>query len=460
MSTPNGKKFIVRDAPLHPAQGEIWKTLNVPDPPKTTVIAAGARFGKDRFCLTAMLSLAYRLLAEEEAARKKAKLVPLVLCWYIAPTFRLLRQSWDELKSFARTRKHIKLNKSEMRAFIYGGKIQIEFQSADDPDSLLARGVDIAVITEAARIDAHTYEHNISSRLISTGRGRRGKGGLSILNSTPKGKNWFYDLYVTAAAGAPGMQAFHFTSFDNPLSNHEEIMRQKRIISDFAFRQEYLAEFISPEGLVFPDVEKALKYYDFPVLYDEESSEDYLADYHIGIDWGRTNDRSAICVFKHELIDGKKRSTLVYFDVLENMQLTQQAEIIAGICERFPTAEVISEKNNFGFAGNELLEPLIVNSITEYNTGKESKPLLIDRTVAAFERHEIILPAADETAATPNDDIKILFDELRIYEATKKKDTVIYSAPAGKHDDAVIALCLAVSGKLTHGASTLHGVRG
>ena len=257
------------------------------------------------------------------------------------------------------------------------------------------------------------------------------------------------------------MQAFHFTSFNNPLANHEEILRQKQIISDAAFRQEYLAEFITPEGAVFPDVEKALKYYEFPLLFDP-SGDDYLADYHIGIDWGRENDRTAICVIKHERLEnGKKRSTLVYFDVFGNMQLTEQVFIIAGICERFPTAEVISEKNNFGFAANELLEPLITNSITEYNTSKESKPLLIERTKAAFERGEIVLPASDDTATSPNRDIQILFDELRIFECKEKaKDHYVYSAPAGKHDDAVIALCLAVSGKLTHGVSTLHGVRG
>jgi hypothetical protein len=257
------------------------------------------------------------------------------------------------------------------------------------------------------------------------------------------------------------MQAFHFTSFDNPLANHEEIMRQKQVISDAAFRQEYLAEFITPEGAVFPDVEKSLKYYEFPLLFDP-SGEDYLADYHIGIDWGRENDRTAICVFKHERLEsGKKRSTLVYFEVLGNMQLTLQAKMIAGICERYPTAEVISEKNNFGFAGNELLEPLITNSITEYNTSKESKPLLIERTKVAFERGEIVLPAWDDTETTPSEDIQILFDELRIFECKEKaKDHYVYSAPAGKHDDSVIALCLAVSGKLTHGSSVLHGVRG
>ena len=86
-------------AKLHKGQAEIWKTLNKPQPPKTTVIAAGARWGKDRFCLQAMIALSQRFYLLERETRRAKKLVPLVLGWYIAPTFSLLRQSWDELKT-------------------------------------------------------------------------------------------------------------------------------------------------------------------------------------------------------------------------------------------------------------------------------------------------------------------------------------------------------------------------
>ena len=444
-------------AKLHKGQAEIWKSLNQRQPPKTTVIAAGARWGKDRFCLQAMIALAQRLYLMERETRRRKRLVPLVLGWYVAPTFSLLRQSWDELKAIAAGSDYIKLNNSELRAYLYND-IQLEFKSADKPGSLLARGVDIAILTEAARIKEDSFSRAVMTRLSSPGRGPAGTGGLAILNSTPDGQNWFYDLYqqakreqeqATAEGRPPIMQAYHFTSYDNPLANVAELNRHRQILPDAVFRQEYLAEFISRGGNVFPKLPNALKCYDFP-----QRENIGKGVYHIGIDWGRHKDNTAVCVVQKQ----GDRIRLVGFLLLKNMEYSRQIQEIARLCEDFPTAEIIAEDNAMGGPQVEGLDNAVTNSIYPFHTGHTNKENLIETVVSHFERGEIELPSLSCGAIHP--DIKELFEELSCFEITQQRGGMyVYSAPSGKHDDTVIAFCLAVAGKKHRSGMVLRGVR-
>ena len=438
---------------LHPGQMAIWQDLDVPKPPREVVIAAGARWGKDRFCLLAMLSLALRMYNQERERRAKAKLIPLVLCWYVAPTYGLLRQAWDELKAITGAWDFVKLNESEKRCYLKGGAIQIEFKSADRPNLLLARGLDIVVITEAARIKEDALTLAIMQRLASPLRGFNGEGGLLIMNSTPNGKNWYYKRYLDAVAGKAGAKAYHFTTFDNPLINKAEILRQKEILPEYAYRQEFLAEFVSREGAVFKEIETSLKSYCFPQL---ESDGDDFARYFIGIDWGRENDRTAISVVRH----CGKTCQLVNFVLLDRMAFDQQIETILRIAADYPTAEIISEKNGIGLSLTETLKEQAENKVTAFDTTAKSKPELINKMIVLFEQKRILLPASPGAEYAPAQEIEQLFEELRCYECKRNaNDYYTYNAPAGMHDDCVISLCLACAGKEVKSGNGLQAVR-
>ena len=444
---------------LHFGQARIWRTLNTKNPPKITVIAAGARWGKDRFCLQAMISLAQKMYITEHERRKAQRLVPSVLAWYIAPTFSLLRQSVDELKAIAASCDYIKINLSELRAYI-GNEIQIEFKSADKPGSLLARGLDLAVMTEAARIKEDSFQQAILTRLSSPGRGFNGKGGLCIMNSTPNGQNWFYDMYKQAEANQAEpdpakryMQAFHFSSYDSPLANIEELNRHKEILPEYAFRQEYLAEFISKHGSVFHRIENSLEPYSFPVSQRQAGIDEIF----IGIDWGFRKDRTAIAVISKSY-EGIIR--LLNFKLLKNVEFNEQIRIIARICEEYPAAEVIPESNSLGDPLIAELEAAVCNKISPFFTSHTSKQNMIETVNSMFEKGEIRLPSCANGAVHPG--IKDLFEELLAFEVveTGKSGIYTYSAPSGKHDDSVMAFCLATAGKLRKGnGMVLKGVR-
>jgi predicted phage terminase large subunit-like protein len=98
--------------------------------------------------------------------------------------------------------------------------------------------------------------------------------GDALFIGTPMGRNHFYDLYQHGLSGEDDtFTAFHFTSFDNPLLDPEEINAAKKSMSSFSFRQEFLASFEAAGGELFK--EEWIK-------FDEEAPKE--GDYYIAVD--------------------------------------------------------------------------------------------------------------------------------------------------------------------------------
>ena len=429
------KKVLV--SKLHPGQAEVYRVITSPNPPKFNVLACGARWGKDRLCISILLHLATRLAYLEKARRIRECLIPRVLCWYVAPSYGLLRQAWDEMKIFARSIPGVKFNNSELRVF-FPGDVQIEFKSADNPGSLLARGLDVVVCTEAARMKREAWENAIMTRLSSPGRGTGGKGGIAILNSTPNGKNWFYELYKSALADTTGYyRAWHFTSYDNPGVNSDIIDAQRLRVPDRVYRQEYLAEFIESGGSVFRRVLDSLVEYKFPYQT--------LGTTFIGIDWGRYNDRTIAVAI--EPINGKYR--LADFLFLDKVPYEGQIKAIARFCKNFPSCRVIAEANSLGDPLIAQLRSAIGRKVTPFTTTHTMKKLVVENASTLMEQGLIELPGKLEHGYL-NSQVKILTDELSEFEVKISSAGVAsYGAPIGQHDDSVMAFCIALNGGFT-----------
>ena len=247
------------------------------------------------------------------------------------------------------------------------------------------------------------------------------------------------------------MQAFHFSSYESPLANRAELDRHKEILPEAAFRQEYLAEFISKGGAVFDKITNAFENYRFPVLNDRLGAELI----HIGIDWGRRKDRTAIAV----VAKSGDCIRLIHFRLLKNMEYNQQIQVIQSICRLYPQAELIPESNSLGDPLISQLKEAVPNKITPFFTSHTSKQNLIETVATLFEKGELRLPC--QPGGAVNAEIKDLYEELCSFEVVENRGgTFSYSAPSGKHDDSVIAFCLAVAGKVTKkGSGVLIGVK-
>lgn len=409
---------------LHPGQQIVYDS-----PARIRVLACGARWGKDRLTIIDMISKVM-WMSTAEAERRKG-LIPAVLAWYVAPTYGLLRQSWEELHYFLDEFEGVKYNESTKRCWLPGG-VQIEFKSADRPGSLLARGLDYIAVTEAARMKEQAWTQGLSTRLISPGRGPYGNGGLALLNSTPEGCNWYKTLWDRGQADQTGyIKSWRFTSYDNPFINPAELDRQKLYMPANAFAQEYLAEFVASGGDVFVGINECR--YEYPYPLKEETG----LNYYIGIDWGRNND-STVCTCI--ATDGE------HIQIADMLRMTglgfkEQLRQITDFCNRWQSAIIIPERNSLGAPLIEQLFDMIDNPIKPFNTTATSKKQVVAALSVAIEQQDVGIPIVDD------ENIKALISELYSYQTQLTKGGLMtYNAAPGCHDDCVMSLGFALSG--------------
>jgi predicted phage terminase large subunit-like protein len=208
------------------------------DKTRFKVIAAGRRCGKSRLAATTLLIEALRC-------------PPGSAVLYVSPTAGQSRQIiWDVLLEIGRdviSNSHI--NNMDITT-INGAKIYV--RGADRPDTLRGVSLTYAVLDEVADIKPEAWEQVIRASLSD-------KKGKAIFIGTPKGRNWFYDLFHLKQED---WKSWHFTTKDNPLIDPSEIESAKKTLSSFAFKQEYLASFDNAGSDMFK--EEWIKYGEEP----------------------------------------------------------------------------------------------------------------------------------------------------------------------------------------------------
>ena len=215
-----------------------WQQEVYADPHRFKVIAAGRRCGKSRLAATTLIIEALR-----------CPLGSAVL--YVSPTMGQSRQIlWDLLLELGRdviTSSHV--NNLDI-TMINGARIYV--RGADRPDTLRGVSLTYAVLDEVADIKPEAWEQVIRASLSD-------RKGRAMFIGTPKGRNWFYDLWKLGQDEVDkDWKSWHFTTKDNPLIDPSEIESAKKTLSSFAFKQEYLASFNNAGSDIFR--EEWLKY--------------------------------------------------------------------------------------------------------------------------------------------------------------------------------------------------------
>ena len=196
----------------HPAQQEVLNS-----PARFKVLMCGRRFGK---------SLISQLTALIEAS-KGHKVA------YITPTYLLAKSFFAELdKNLPPT---VKRNASDLTIQMNGGVIR--FFTGERLDNLRGLKFHLAIIDEASFIP--DLEDGCNNSIRPTLTDYKGK---AIFLSTPRGKNYFYSLFMRGQGGDKDWESFKFSTYDNPYIDPEEINAAKRQLPDVVFKQEYLAD--------------------------------------------------------------------------------------------------------------------------------------------------------------------------------------------------------------------------
>ena len=198
-------------------------------PARFRVLNAGRRFGKTHLaCLELMI-----------AAVNKRESVN----WYVAPTYRQAEQiAWAKLKALIPPAYVASKDEGDL-SLILRNRSTIALRGADNFDSLRGPGLDFVVPDEAAFQKREAWTEVLRPALSD-------KLGRALFISTPKGYDWFYDLYC-AAKTREDWAAFQFTTFEGGNVQPSEIEAARAELDEKTFRQEYEASFEALTGRVY-----------------------------------------------------------------------------------------------------------------------------------------------------------------------------------------------------------------
>ena len=362
------------DIKLLPWQQEIWN-----DNTRFKVVAAGRRTGKSR--------LAAWMLIVEALQSEKGHV------WYVAPTQGQARDiMWQVLLELGHPvieSSHV--NNMQIR-LINGSTITLK--GADRPETMRGVSLRFVVLDEYADMRPQVFEQILRPALADL-------KGKALFIGTPAGRNHFWEIYQYGnEENDGGYKSWHFTSFDNPLLDPQEIELAKSSMSSFAFRQEFMASFEAAQSDLFKD--------DW-IKYGDADDEPTLGTYYIAVDLAGFEDVSKQASNKKKHLDESAIAVVKVHQegwwveniVVGRWDIKETANKILNICKQYDTKIVGIER---GMAKNAVLPYLqdlmrrvgYYVSVIDLTHGNKKK---VDRVVwslqGRFEHGRITLKKAD-----------------------------------------------------------------
>ena len=366
-------------------------------PARFKVLAAGRRWGKTRLGVHECLDVATR------GGR----------AWWVAPNYKMGEVGWRPLRKMG-SKIGAEVRRVDRQIILpTGGDVTV--RSADNPDSLRGEGLDLVVADECAFVPEEAWTEALRPALSD-------RLGKAIFISTPKGRNWFWRMWQRGLGDSEEWHSWQLPTSGNPYIDANEIEAARDTLPELTFEQEYLAQFLEDEGAVFRNIAACLS-------APETAPDAHHGHYIIaGVDWGKSNDFTCISIGCADCRQELAR------DRFNQIDYTFQRGRLQALCDRWQPAVVLAESNSIGEPIIEVLQQEGM-PVQPFQTTAQTKPPLIENMALVFERAEWQFQ---------NDPIWTA--ELEAYERTVSPTTgrSSYSAPAGMHDDTVIARALMV----------------
>ena len=294
-----------------------------------------------------------------------------------------------------------------------GGVIAV--RSGHDPDTLRGVGLDLAVMDEAAYLSPALWQEVVRPTLAD----RRGE---ALFLSTPRGRNWFWSLWMLGRDRAE-WQSWRFPTSANPLIAPSEIEAARLLLPERIFREEYLAEFLDGGGGVFRRIETA-------ATALPESGPLPGERIVFGVDWGRDRDFTAVAVLSVD------RRRMLALDRFNEIGWSLQRGRLKALADHWQPELIWAEANSIGGPNIEALVQDDGLPVVPFTMTASSKSPVIDGLSLALERGDLVV------LHDP-----VLRGELGAYRLERlPSGSYRYGAPEGLHDDTVIALALAWHG--------------
>jgi hypothetical protein len=328
----------------------------------------------------------------------------------VAPTFAHTRKQWREIKCYCPP----ELIESESRAThtltLFGDR-EIQFKSADNADTMRGDAVCVVWMDEGGQIAEDRWTMELRPSLMDT-------HGKAIFTGTPKGKNWYFQLWTRGQDKQQNdYESWAFSSYTNPYLDPKEIDEFKRDMPELAYRQEILAEFLDDVGSVFRNIRGCIK----GTFESPKPSKRYV----IGADLAKHVDFNVYIVMDYN-------GHVCHFDRTSTLEYPFQEKRLVELSKMYNNARVLVDSTGVGEPVYDNLRRAGLN-VEGYKFTNASKKDLIENLSIAIEHQLISYP-----------DIPVLISELGLFGyKISPAGVTTYNAPDGYHDDCVIALALA-----------------
>lgn len=369
----------------HPAQKQVLDS-----DARFRVMMCGRRFGKS--LISQNISIETGLKRQHVA--------------YITPTYQLGKMFFKEICKLLPEKVYKKNETDLLIDFVTGGSVR--FYTGERLDAMRGTKYHLVIIDEASYIP--NLEDGWNNSIRPTLTDYKGK---AIFLSTPRGKNYFYSLFMRG--GEPNWESFKFSTYDNPHIDPTEIDAAAAQLPSVVFKQEYMADPMDNAANPFGS--------EFINACTKETKG--VAAYY-GIDLAKSVDWSVI-------IGMDKQGNVVHFERFQKDWM-QTKETILRLPKNLP---IVIDSTGVGDAIVEDLQKKF-NQMHGFKFTATSKQQLLEGLSSAIQTKAISYPEGP------------IKQELEVFEYTFTPTGVRYSAPQGFHDDCVIALALANKCRVEH----------
>jgi len=360
------------------------------------VILCGRRFGKSELSQIEIISEALR---GNQVA-------------YITPTYKLAKTFFERLTQFI----PFENNKSDLIInFPTGGTV--EFFTGERLDNLRGRKFHFVVVDEASFIP--NLEDGWLNSIRPTLTDYKGR---ALFLSTPRGKNYFYQLYNKGKSGETDWTSFKFTTYDNPYIDKGEIDDARRQLPEAVFEQEYMAN----------PMENAANPFGTNFISSCTKEMSKLPPMYFGIDLAKSYDWTVI-------IGLDLNGQVAYFERFQKDWKQTKDTIL--LLDR--TKPVMIDSTGVGDAITEDLQRHF-QTMHGFKYTSQSKQQLMELLASSIHKGEVGFPSGT------------IKDELDVFEYVYSTNGVKYNAPSGYHDDCVNALALALKCKTDYKYSGVY----
>jgi phage FluMu gp28-like protein len=319
---------------------------------------------------------------------------------YITPTYQLAKTFFSKLIKVV----PFENNKSDL-IINFPNDGQVTFFTGERLDALRGRKFHFVVIDEASFIP--DLEDGWLNSIRPTLTDYIGK---ALFLSTPKGKNYFYSLFLKGVSRESDWESFKFTTFDNPYIDKHEILDAQNQIPAAVFQQEYLAD----------AMENASNPFGSQHINDCVRQQSNKEAMYFGIDLAKSFDWSVIIGLD---VDG----CVAHYERFQKDWASTKEQII----KLDKNKPIVIDSTGVGDAITEDLQKHF-NAMYGFKYTSSSKQQLMELLASKIHKKEVFYPSG------------AIKEELDIFEYQFTSTGVRYNAPSGFHDDCVNALALAV----------------